>query len=151
MPEHVASAARNAQPESNGHQHDSPPPEATQGEEGPTHSYGALHVSASMGALTGAAAPAYATQMDGPNDVMEAAAATTAAAIAAAAAAATASAAIASAQRDSPLAGFSSGTFLGSHGNPAEPYTLKRGRPDVGCPADAVQTKKAKSGKCRCC
>ena len=85
LPDHVASAALN-QPESNGHPNGhSTHPELAQTE--PSLGKADLHTSASLGAVTGAAAPAYATQMDAPTCDFDASATAKAATAAAAVAA----------------------------------------------------------------
>ncbi|KAL0040123.1 hypothetical protein WJX79_007645 [Trebouxia sp. C0005] len=85
LPDHVASAALD-QFESNEHPNGHPThPESAQTE--PSLGKTDLHTSVSLGAVTGAAAPAYATQMDAPNCDFDASATAKAATAAAAVAA----------------------------------------------------------------
>ena len=85
LPDHVASAALD-QSESNGHPNGHPThPDSAQ--TGPSLGKTDLHTSASLGAVTGAAVPAYATQMDAPDCDFDACATAKAATAAAAVAA----------------------------------------------------------------
>lgn len=144
MPEHVASAAQRLphtqQPESEGHLVDSTRSESSQLElshmHGANQSKEGLHTSVTAGAQTGSAAPAYATQMDGPNHVFDPSATARAAAAAAAVAA----------EQDQETA-----AVIGHHGDHSadaavEVGSAKRGEPDSECAVDAVLTKKAKKG-----
>ncbi len=123
LPDHVASAALD-QIEPNGHPNGHPThPESAQTE--PSLGKTDLHTSASLGAVTGAAAPAYATQMDAPNCDFDASAT---------AKAATAAAAIAAEQN---MAGDATAVDTGS---------LTRDRPSSQHSMNAVLTKKTKTG-----
>jgi len=123
LPDHVASAALD-QFDSNGHPtgHQTHP-ESAQTE--PSLSKTDLHTSASLGAVTGAAVPAYATQMNAPNCDFDALAT---------AKAATAAAAVAAEQN---AAGDATAVDTG---------LLIRDEPTSQHSLDAVLTKKTKTG-----
>ena len=81
VPDLVAAAAQSPDDVSPPHQADQPDhSDAPQHRQTPAPNpiKGGLHTSPSTGAVTGMAPPAYATQMDGPNDVLDALAATAA-------------------------------------------------------------------------
>ncbi len=141
VPEHVASAAKMApqpaKPESNGHPLDSTQLKSTQAGLSQRHEAkqgsGALHTSASVGALTGAAAPAYATQMDGPNDTLNS----------------TAAAAATSPDGLSQIVSDAKETVERAADAVVEVQqsSLKRDRLDCKQPVDAGLAKKAKTGQ----
>ncbi len=127
LPDHVASAALD-QPESNGHPNGHPNGHSTHPELAQTEpSLGKtdLHTSASLGAVTGAAAPAYATQMDAPNCDFDASAT---------AKAATAAAAVAAEQN------------MAGDATAVDTSSLTRDEPNSQHSLDAVVTKKTKTG-----
>ena len=144
MPEHVASAAQRLphtqQPESEGHPVDSARPESSQLElshmHGANQSKEGVHTSVTAGAQTGSAAPAYATQMDGPHHVFDPSATAKAAAAAAAVAA----------EQDREAAAVTGHNSDPSADAAVEVGSSKRGEPDSGCAVGAVLTKKAKKG-----
>ncbi|KAL0044929.1 hypothetical protein WJX82_002262 [Trebouxia sp. C0006] len=126
LPDHVASAALD-QPESNGHPNGHPNGHSTHPELAQTEpSLGKtdLHTSASLGAVTGAAAPAYATQMDAPNCDFDASAT---------AKAATAAAAVAAEQN------------MAGDATAVDTSSLTRDEPNSQHSLDAVVTKKTKT------
>ena len=123
LPDHVASAALD-QPESNGHPNGhSAHPELAQTE--PSLGKTDLHTSASLGAVTGAAALAYATQMDAPKCDFDASAT---------AKAATAAAAVAAEQN------------MAGDATAVDTSSLTRDEPNSQHSLDAVLTKKTKTG-----